>query len=88
MALTFGRSRPQNEPANQWNQPSMVMSAKSQQITFINEHLGPDLDSGDFSPKIIAYDHNCDNTAYPIMSSMRGPYVDSASTCMLGVYQP
>ena len=65
------------------------MSA-SQQIAFINEHLGPDLDSSDFSPKIIAYDHNCDNTAYPISVLNESPYVDGAAFHMYAglVYQP
>ena len=54
------------------------MSA-SEQIAFINDHLGPDLASSDFSPKIIAYDHNCDNTAYPISVLNESPYVDGAA---------
>ena len=69
---------PQNEPENQWNQPSMLMSAP-EQIAFINNHLGPDLAASDYSPKIIAYDHNCDNTAYPIGVLDQSPFVDGAA---------
>ena len=69
---------PQNEPGNPWNQPSMLMSAP-EQIAFINGHLGPELASSDFETKIIAYDHNCDNTDYPISVLNASPYVDGAA---------
>ena len=69
---------PQNEPENQWNQPSMLMSAP-EQIAFINNHLGPELASSGFETKIIAFDHNCDNTAYPISVLNASPYVDGAA---------
>lgn len=55
----------QNEPENPFNNPSMVMSA-SQQIDFIANHLGPAFASANISTKIIAFDHNPDNTNYPI----------------------
>ena len=56
---------PQNEPENPFNQPSMEMNA-SEQLDFIDNHLGPAIAASPFSPKIIAFDHNCDNPNYPI----------------------
>lgn len=69
---------PQNEPQNPWNEPSMLMSS-SEQITFINNHLGPGIDTSGFNTKIIAFDHNCDNTAYPISVLNNSSYVDGAA---------
>ena len=69
---------PQNEPENPWNEPSMLMTS-TQQIDFINNHLGPDISASGYSPKIIAFDHNCDNTAYPIDVLDNSTYVDGAA---------
>ncbi|MHA7060153.1 RICIN domain-containing protein [Aquimarina sp. M1] len=69
---------PQNEPENPFNEPSMQMNS-SEQKDFINNHLGPAIESSQFSTKIIAYDHNCDNTAYPIDVLNNSPYVDGAA---------
>ncbi|PHN06299.1 RICIN domain-containing protein [Flavilitoribacter nigricans] len=69
---------PQNEPENPYNEPSMLMSA-SEQTDFINNHLGPDLQLAGFTTKIIAFDHNCDNTAYPISVLNNSPYASGAA---------
>lgn len=69
---------PQNEPENPKNEPSMIMTA-NQQIDFINNHLGPAIQKSGHSTKIIAFDHNCDNTAYPIAVCNQSPYVDGAA---------
>jgi glucosylceramidase len=56
---------PQNEPQHGGNNPSMVMSA-AQQADFIKNHLGPKFQAAGITTKIIVWDHNCDNPAYPI----------------------
>jgi glucosylceramidase len=56
---------PQNEPLNDHNNPSMYMPA-AQQDTFIRFHLGPALRNAGLTTKIILYDHNCDQSSYPI----------------------
>ncbi|SDX98579.1 glycoside hydrolase family 30 protein [Flavobacterium degerlachei] len=56
---------PQNEPLHGGNNPSMVMTA-IEQTNFIKNNLGPAFKANNISTKIIAYDHNCDNTQYPI----------------------
>jgi glucosylceramidase len=55
----------QNEPNNGGNNPSMLMSAQ-EQINFIKNYLGPSFASEGIRSKIIIWDHNCDNTTYPI----------------------
>jgi O-glycosyl hydrolase len=56
----------QNEPENDHNEPSMVMTA-TQQYQFINDHLGPLLASSSQSAvKILGFDHNLDNIDFPI----------------------
>jgi len=70
---------PQNEPENAGNEPSMLMS-QTEQTNFINNNLGPDMAAAGYSNiKIIAFDHNCDNTAYPIAVSKNSTYVDGAA---------
>ena len=56
---------PQNEPLHPGNNPSMYMAA-TEQATFIKNSLGPAFKTAGISTKIIIYDHNCDNTTYPI----------------------
>ena len=56
----------QNEPLNDHNDPSMTWT-KETMYTFIAGSLGPKLrDSGHSDVHIIAYDHNCDVTDFPI----------------------
>ena len=69
---------PQNEPLNTTNNPSMGMTQKDQ-YTFVNNYLGPQLESAGFGDvKIICYDHNCDNTEFPIYVA-QSPYVDGTA---------
>lgn len=69
---------PQNEPENPFNEPSMTMSS-TEQKNFINQQLGPQMAAAGFGNiKIIAFDHNCDNTAYPIDVLNNSSYVDGA----------
>ena len=56
---------PQNEPQHGGNNPSMVMSFL-QQAEFIKNHLGPAFQQAGLATKIIIWDHNCDNPAYPL----------------------
>lgn len=55
----------QNEPLHTSNYPSMSMSA-SQQTNLIKNHVGPKFAIEEITTKIIAYDHNWDNTSYPL----------------------
>ncbi|MCX6317824.1 MAG: glucosylceramidase [Bacteroidetes bacterium] len=63
--ITIDAITPQNEPQHGGNNPSMVMSA-TQQADFIKNHLGPAFQAANITTKIITWDHNCDNPAYPI----------------------
>lgn len=70
---------PQNEPENGSNEPSMLMSS-AEQKTFINNYLGPAMSTAGYSGiKVIAFDHNCNNTAYPIDVCNNSTYVDGAA---------
>lgn len=69
---------PQNEPENPFNEPSMLMSA-AEQTDFINNHLGPAIQQAGYSTKIIAFDHNCDNTDYPIQVLNNSAYAEGAA---------
>jgi glucosylceramidase len=56
---------PQNEPDNDpGNYPGMKWPS-SDEATFINSYLGPAIQSAGLSTKILGYDHNWDDTAYP-----------------------
>lgn len=56
----------QNEPMNGNNNPSMTWS-KEQMYDFAQNYLGPTLAQNGYGHVlIIGYDHNCDNTEYPI----------------------
>jgi glucosylceramidase len=71
----------QNEPLNEYNEPSMLMSA-TEQAAFIRDYLGPAFQAASLSTKIIAYDHNADQPNYPItVLSDAGarPYVDGSA---------
>ncbi|WP_051200168.1 RICIN domain-containing protein [Flavobacterium subsaxonicum] len=77
--ITIWGITPQNEPENPYNEPSMLMNS-GQQKDFINNHLGPQMAAAGFGGiKIIAFDHNCDNTAYPIDVLNNSGYVDGAA---------
>ncbi|MEP7320706.1 MAG: glycoside hydrolase family 30 beta sandwich domain-containing protein [Saprospiraceae bacterium] len=55
----------QNEPQNENNNPSLLMSA-TQQADFIKNDLGPAFTTNSIQTKILIWDHNCDNPAYPL----------------------
>jgi glucosylceramidase len=70
---------PQNEPENGTNNPSLLMNS-TEQKNFINNNLGPAMANAGYSGiKIIAFDHNCNNTAYPIDVCNNSTYVDGAA---------
>jgi len=70
---------PQNEPENGNNEPSMLMTS-TEEINFINNYLGLAMKKTGYSNiKIIGFDHNCDNTAYPIEVCKSSVYVDGAA---------
>lgn len=63
--ITITAITPQNEPLNPNNNPSMQMVA-TQERDFIKNNLGPSLQAAGITTKIVAYDHNCDQPAYPL----------------------
>ncbi|WP_299682846.1 carbohydrate-binding protein [uncultured Dokdonia sp.] len=69
---------PQNEPENPFNEPSMAMTS-NEQLDFINNHLGPQIEAAGFTPRIIAFDHNCDNPGYPINILNNSTYAEGAA---------
>ncbi len=70
---------PQNEPENPHNEPSMLMNS-TEQKNFINSQLGPQMAAAGYgNVKIIAFDHNCDNTAYPIDVLNNSSYAEGAA---------
>jgi len=79
LGISIWAITPQNEPENPNNNPSMSMTS-SEETNFINNNLGPALANGGHSNvRIIAYDHNCDDTAYPIYVCNNSSYVDGAA---------
>lgn len=55
---------PQNEPLHTTGSyPSMAMSAVDE-ATFIGQYLGPAFAAASITTRILAYDHNWDNTSY------------------------
>ncbi|ULC58014.1 glucosylceramidase [Flaviramulus sp. BrNp1-15] len=55
----------QNEPLHDGNNPSMYMEALSQ-AEFVKNHLGPAFEAANIKTKIVVWDHNADNPAYPM----------------------
>ncbi|MBK0379874.1 glycoside hydrolase family 30 beta sandwich domain-containing protein [Mucilaginibacter segetis] len=77
--ITIDAITPQNEPLNPYNNPSMVMQA-NEQVTFINNNLGPQLHNAGLNTKIIAYDHNADVPSYATtVLAGAGQYVDGSA---------
>jgi glucosylceramidase len=56
----------------------MTMTA-SEQLNFINNHLGPRIRNAGYTTKIIGFDHNCDNTSYPTTVANGSSYVDGSA---------
>lgn len=76
----------QNEPLHGGNNPSMVMLA-AQQASFIKNNLGPAFQAAGITTKIIVWDHNCDNPAYPIdvlNDAAAKAYVDGSAFHLYG----
>lgn len=75
---------PQNEPLHGGNNPSMTFT-KETEFTFVDQYLGPTLQTtaGLGNVKIICYDHNCDNTEFPIYVA-RSPYVSGSAFHLYG----
>lgn len=79
--ITIDAVTPQNEPLHGGNNPSMVMSAL-QQTNFIKNNLGPAFKAANLTTKIIAYDHNCDNTQYAMAilgDPIASPFIDGSA---------
>lgn len=73
----------QNEPLTEHNWPSMYMS-KEDQYDFVENHLGPKLKNNGYGYiKLIGYDHNCDNTEYPIHVA-RSQYIEGSAFHLYG----
>jgi len=70
----------QNEPLNDKNTPSMLMSA-TEEADFIKDNLGAAFKAAHIRTKIILYDHNCNVPEYPL-SILKDPranrYVDGS----------
>lgn len=71
---------PQNEPLYiPSGYPGMSLS-QDQEVSFINNNLGPDLAKAGLSTKILGYDFNRQNTAYPeAVLGQAGSYVSGIS---------
>ncbi|CAN5479310.1 hypothetical protein BH10BAC3_BH10BAC3_32290 [soil metagenome] len=76
--ITIWGITPQNEPENPYNEPSMLMTA-NEELNFINNNLGPVIRGAGYNTKIIGFDHNCDNTTYPITVANGSTYVDGSA---------
>ena len=63
--ITIDALSPQNEPLHEAAYPSMRMEAQ-EQLDFIKNHLGPQLEKENLKTKILAYDHNWDRPDYPM----------------------
>lgn len=76
--ITIWAITPQNEPLNPYNTPSMTLT-KENELGLINDFIGPKLRAAGFNCKIICYDHNCDNTEFPIYVAKNSSYVDGSA---------
>jgi glucosylceramidase len=76
----------QNEPMHDGNNPSMRMTA-AQQAVFIKNNLGPALITANLNTKIIIWDHNCDNPAYPLevlSDAVAKPFINGTAFHLYG----
>ncbi len=79
--ITIDAVTPQNEPLNPANNPSLSMTA-SQETDFIKNSLGPAFQSAGITAKIIIYDHNCDQPAYPetvLADAVANPFINGSA---------
>jgi len=76
----------QNEPLYAGNNPSMYMSPEDQAL-FIKQNLGPAFALAELDTKIIVYDHNADQTGYPLLilrDADAAKYVDGSAFHLYG----
>ena len=74
ISLITAQNEPEYSPSNY---PGSTFTA-AQEASFIGNNLGPDLQKAGLSTKIIAYDHNWNDTTFPetvLGNSTAGPYV-------------
>jgi glucosylceramidase len=84
--ITVGAITIQNEPLNDKNTPSMLMSAEEEAL-FIKDDLGPAFKAAGIHTKIILYDHNCDVPEYPLSilnDPQANPFVDGSGFHLYG----
>jgi glucosylceramidase len=73
ISLITAQNEPEYSPSNY---PGSTFTA-AQEASFIGSNLGPDLQKAGLSTKIIAYDHNWNDTSFPetvLGNSTAGPY--------------
>ena len=73
ISLITAQNEPEYSPSNY---PGSTFTA-AQEASFIDSNLGPDLQKAGLSTKIIAYDHNWNDTSFPetvLGNSTAGPY--------------
>ena len=73
ISLITAQNEPEYSPSNY---PGSTFTA-AQEASFIGNNLGPDLQRAGLSTKIIAYDHNWNDTTFPetvLGNSTAGPY--------------
>jgi len=78
--ITIDAVCPQNEPLNEGNNPSMLMTAL-QQISFVKK-LGLAFQTAGITTKIIVFDHNCNTPEYPITvlnDATANPFIDGSA---------
>lgn len=74
---------PQNEPLHDGNNPSMKFNQEDE-YSFVETYLGPALANAGFGHvKIIGYDHNCDNKAFPVRVA-QSQYCDGSAFHLYG----
>jgi len=76
----------QNEPLHDGNNPSMYMTA-IHQAEFVKTSLGPAFESENITTKIIVWDHNADNTSYPMSifaDADASKYIDGSAFHLYG----
>ncbi len=81
LGISIEAITPQNEPLNDHNNPSMIMTAQ-EQLDFIKYHLGPEFRKQGIRTKIIIYDHNCDLPDYPLTilkDTLASQYIDGSA---------
>src|ERR1700722_12850868 len=77
VSLITAQNEPEYSPSNY---PGSTFTA-AQEASFIGSNLGPDLQKAGLSTKIIAYDHNWNDTSFPetvLGNSTAGPYTADA----------